>query len=191
MKKGRKYNNSNICVNCEELKKKNEELKEENQGLRKELEEFKLNLKTNKYIETKETELNEKNNDLDCSKINSEVSHENTKQSHFPDFIFMPGPSIDGCFLETNGSEFFKETVSLYKLRILNDNPNMANFEFNSDAFGIKNAVSYPDRYLEPICDSINLYNPTAKKIVTVNNGIVEKNGNKWVVLTKAKIKYE
>lgn len=105
--------------------------------------------------------------------------------------FFMPSPSIEGYFASSDKSEIFKETITLYKFIIHKNNPNKADFEFNSDAMGIKNAVNYPDRYLEPVCIINSAYNPNTKKIININKGVADKIGDKWIVNVKAKIKYE
>ncbi|WP_367752449.1 hypothetical protein [Flavobacterium sp. WC2430] len=105
--------------------------------------------------------------------------------------FFMPAPSSEGDFDISNSSDIFKETVTLYKFFIHKNNPEKADFEFYSDAIGIKNAVNYPDKYLESVCNIYSGYNPNTKKIITETKGTAQKNGDKWVVNSKAKIKYE
>ena len=105
--------------------------------------------------------------------------------------FFMPAPSSEGDFDISNSSDIFKETVTLYKFFIHENNPDKADFEFYSDAIGIKNAVNYPDKYLESVCNIYSGYNPNTKKIITETKGTAQKNGDKWVVNRKAKIKYE
>lgn len=113
-------------------------------------------------------------------------------QRKIPDEVFfMPSPSIDGYFALSDKSEIFKETITLYKFIIHKNNPNKADFEFNSDAMGIKNAINYPDRCLEPVCIINSAYNPNTRKIITQKNGVADKIGDKWIVNSKAKIKYE
>lgn len=107
--------------------------------------------------------------------------------------FFMPAPSSEGDFDISNGSDIFKETVTLYKFFIHKNNPDKADFEFYSDAIGIKNAVNYPDKYLESVCNINSGYNPNTKKIITETKGTAQKIRDKWVVNSnnKAKIKYE
>lgn len=109
------------------------------------------------------------------------------------DIFYMPSPSSDGDFEISNRSNIFKETISLYKFFVHDDNPNKADFEFHSDSIGIKNAVNYPDRYLEPVCLINSAYNPNTKEIVTEKKGVAEIVADKWVVnhSNKAHIKYE
>ncbi len=107
--------------------------------------------------------------------------------------FYMPAPSLSGDFDINNTSDSFKETVTLYKFFIHKNNPDKADFEFYSDAIGIKNAVNYPDKYLESVCNINSGYNPNTKKIITETKGTAQKTRDKWVVNSnnKAKIKYE
>lgn len=107
--------------------------------------------------------------------------------------FYMPAPSLSGDFDISNKSDSFKETITLYKFFINKNNPNKADFEFNSDVIGIKNAVNYPDKYLESVCNINSAYNPNTKKIITERKGTAERIGDKWVVnnKNKAQIKYE
>lgn len=88
-------------------------------------------------------------------------------------------------------SNSFKPTQSLYEFTVDNQDKSKASFVFYSDEIGIKDAVNYPHRYLEPVCEPQNALNQNAKSIVTINPGIAVKRNDKWVVTTKAKIKYE
>ncbi len=107
--------------------------------------------------------------------------------------FFMPAPSLEGYFALSDKSNVFKETISLYKFLIDKNNPNKAEFEFHSDSIGIKNAINYPDRCLESVCNINSAHNPNTKKIITIKPGIAEKNGDNWIVNSnnKAQIKYE
>jgi hypothetical protein len=109
------------------------------------------------------------------------------------DVFFMPAPSSEGGFDINNESRKFRETVTLYKFIIHKNNSNKADFEFHSDEIGIKNAVNYPNRYLESVCSINSAHNPNTKKIITERNGTADKIGDKWVVNSnnKAQIKYE
>jgi hypothetical protein len=88
-------------------------------------------------------------------------------------------------------SNTFKPTQSLYKFTVDNDNKSKATFIFHSDEIGIKDAVNYPHRSILPVCEPQNALNQNAKNINTITPGIAEKSNDKWVVTTKAKIKYE
>jgi len=88
-------------------------------------------------------------------------------------------------------SQTFKPTQTLYKFTVDAYIKSKATFVFFSDEIGIKDAVNYPHRYLETVCDPQNALNQNAKSIITINPGIAEKRNDKWLVVTKAKIKYE
>ncbi|MFV8379498.1 hypothetical protein [Flavobacterium sp. LB3R33] len=88
-------------------------------------------------------------------------------------------------------SNTFKPTQSLYEFKVDNNDKSKASFTFYSDEIGIRDAVNYPHTYLDPVCESQNALNQNAKSINTIKPGIAEKRNDKWVVTTKAKIKYE
>lgn len=88
-------------------------------------------------------------------------------------------------------STAFKPTQSLYEFTIDTNNKSKASFIFHSDEVGIRDAVNYPHTYIDPVCESQNALNQNARNINTIKPGIAEKRNDKWVVTTKAKIKYE
>jgi hypothetical protein len=50
--------------------------------------------------------------------------------------------------------------------------------------------LDYPNKYIKPVCEELNAFNQNANNIV-ITSGIAEKRNDKWIVTTKAKIKYE
>lgn len=106
------------------------------------------------------------------------------------EIFYMPMPD-DVFFDDSSKSSFSKPTQSLYKFTVDEANSSKATFIFASDDIGISEAVNSPHRYLDPICEAQNARNQNAKKITTIVPGVAEKRGDKWEVLTKAKIKYE
>ena len=104
--------------------------------------------------------------------------------------FYMATPDLNNFDLSSL-SNTFKPTQSLYKFTVDNQDKSKASFVFHSDEIGIKDAVNYPHRYLEPVCEPQNALNQNARNINTIKPGIAEKRNDKWVVTTKAKIKYE
>lgn len=107
--------------------------------------------------------------------------------------FYMPTPNQDGSFESSSQTSHFKPTVSLYKFSISSVDLSVSEFEFSSDEFGVKDAVNYPQTYLDPVCEAINAVNQHAKRIITVKKGIAKKEGDKWMVSpeNKARIRYE
>ncbi len=81
-------------------------------------------------------------------------------------------------FVETESIYYFEkqdENSALY--RVVDDNPTM------------KRAITYKAELLDIACDSLN-GTQIPQKIVTEKPGAVKKEGDRWVIVTKAKIKF-
>ena len=76
---------------------------------------------------------------------------------------------------------------AVFKFSVNKNNPNLASFEILKDNKRL--ILDYPNKYIKPICDELNALNQNAVDII-VTPGQVEKRENKWVIKTKAKIKY-
>jgi len=107
------------------------------------------------------------------------------------DVFYMATPNGEKSFDISAKTEVFKATQSLYKFTINNSNRDQATFAFQSDDTGIRDSVNSPHIYIEPVCDPQNALNQNAKRIITLRPGTAEKRNDKWIVLTKAQIKYE
>jgi len=107
--------------------------------------------------------------------------------------FYMSTPNLGGYFEIEQKTDVFRPTISLYKFRVDVKDSSKAYFEFFSDESGIKDALSNPKRYIEPVCYEENDAFNGAKKIVIQQEGIAIKNGDKWMVDKnhKAKIKYQ
>lgn len=106
------------------------------------------------------------------------------------EIFYMATPDQNNFDLSSY-SNIFKPTQSLYEFTVDTQDKSKASFIFYSDEIGIKDAVNYPHRSILPVCEPQNALNQNAKSIITINPGIAEKRNDKWVVTTKAKIKYE
>jgi hypothetical protein len=76
---------------------------------------------------------------------------------------------------------------AVFKFSVNKNNPNLASFEIIKDNKRL--ILDYPNKYIKPICDELNALNQNAVDII-VTPGQVEKRENKWVIKTKAQIKY-
>lgn len=144
-----------------------------------------------------------KNLEYSISNLNSPTIYKEEKspevlfevpKANFPQSIvfYMATPNKeDGSFDISSQTETFKPTQSLYKFTVDNSNSSKAKFEFFSDEAGIRDSIDSPQTYIDPVCEPQNARNPNAKKIITTSSGTAEKRNDKWVKITKAKIKYE
>lgn len=105
--------------------------------------------------------------------------------------FYMSTPSPDSSFEADQGSDSFRNTISLYKFTVNANNPAKATFMFDSDAVGISDSLNNPKTFIEPVCYQANDAFPGARQIITTQPGTAEKRNNKWVVVDKAKIKYQ
>lgn len=104
--------------------------------------------------------------------------------------FYMPTPIDEKVFDIRGKSDVFQPTRTLYKF-LVHKSGNRAEFEFHSDDMGVRDAVNYPQRYITPVCEPQNSLNQNSKKIITVQKGTAENQGDKWIVTQKAKIRYE
>ncbi|RZJ70286.1 hypothetical protein [Flavobacterium sp.] len=103
--------------------------------------------------------------------------------------FFMATPSGEKSFDVSAKSDQFRATQSLYKFTLTGEEK--ASFVFQSDDTGIRDSVNSPHIYIDPVCEPQNALNQNAKRITTVLAGSAEKRNDKWIVITKAQIKYE
>ena len=107
---------------------------------------------------------------------------------------YLSTPNSDGTFNASSMSQLFRPSASIYKFRITESNgTEWAEFTVANDYDAVKDALSSPSSYLDPVCESENSYFPGARKIVNVQPGRAMKHGDKWVVKreNKARIRYE
>jgi hypothetical protein len=103
--------------------------------------------------------------------------------------FFLSTPNSDGSFNNSSSNVTYKEGASIYKFQKTKDN--QANFILDKRESSIRLAMRFPDKSIDPVCDSVNKFNPNPKDIITVEPGKAELIGDKWKVITKTKIRYE
>ena len=107
---------------------------------------------------------------------------------------YLSTPNSDGTFNTSSMSQLFRPSASVYKFKINESNgTEWAEFTVANDYDAVKDALSSPGSYLDPVCESENSFFPDAKKIKNVKPGRAMKQGDKWVVKPehKARIRYE
>ena len=107
---------------------------------------------------------------------------------------YLSTPNQDGTFNASSMSEQFRPSASIYKFVVTQKNGNhWAEFTVSDDSEAVKDALSSPNSYLDPVCESTNAFFPGAKRIVNVRPGQALRQGDKWVVKPdqKARIRYE
>ena len=66
-----------------------------------------------------------------------------------------------------------------------------AKFQIDEKETSIKLALQYPDKNIDPVCDAENAFNPRANRISTIKMGEAELQNGKWIIISKAVIRYE
>jgi hypothetical protein len=105
--------------------------------------------------------------------------------------FYMSTPNNDGSFNQSSYSPIFKPSASYYLFVVNSANSLQASFFFVDDEKAVITAIHYPDTYIDPVCTAENAINYSARKIKTSVPGIMEKSGDKWVLIRKATISYE
>ena len=104
-------------------------------------------------------------------------------------YLSTPAVSPDGKGV-FDGSETYSATSmsSLYHFVLINDK--CADFTFLNTPSTVKDALTLPERYLQPACEYTGL-NSKATKITTKKPGRATKEGNNWKITQKAEIRFE
>jgi hypothetical protein len=164
-----------------EVKKYERQIKESEEGLsqwldivdKKKPQEVKAFLLANGFYD----------NQVNPNSSNLQVAQTQVEKIYFSDV--NRGKNDIGVFQEDNGSKSLKNDT-LYKLEILKQSPQKANFYLIADEPSMLSPRSFK---LDPFCTVLNDGSPT-KKIITKDYGLAELEGDKWVVKEKAKVRY-
>ena len=105
------------------------------------------------------------------------------------EIFYLSTPNTDGSFNESSTSQIYREGATIYRFTKISSN--RAKFQIDEKDASVKLALQYPDKNIDPVCDAENAFNPKASRIVTIQAGEAELQGDKWIKTTKAKIRYE
>lgn len=126
-------------------------------------------------------------NIVDLEQENNDLKVKNFTKSNFVQEFYMAKP-VDNYFHESAKSSISDGTI--YKFEI-SDNPGFASYEVHTLGAPINEIIKRAETYILPACDEDNLATLQTKSIITVKRGTVKFESNKWIILTKALIKYE
>lgn len=148
----------------------------------------------NNRIRDLEYQINNLNNKLSALTQVPEFTTKNTPQETKSietklDTFYLSTPNSDGSFNATSSTNSYNRGASIY--RFSKTENSKANFQIDEKDDSIKLALQFPDKNIDPVCDAENAFNPKSTRIVTVQPGEAELQGNTWVVSSKAKIRYE
>jgi hypothetical protein len=103
--------------------------------------------------------------------------------------FYMSIPNADGSFWDRNSRQELDPTASCYKF--VETTPGVAEFFTVDDPAFFQQALKNPFDIIEPVCEPQNAWTNERKRIITESPGKAQKNGDKWSVTVKAKIRYE
>lgn len=108
---------------------------------------------------------------------------------HSENVFYMIQPIDDTYFSKSNMQQSKMGTV--YKFIINNNNKNDATFEVISDGVDPNEIAKRNQNIIKPACNEDNIPGSIVRKIITLKLGHVSLEGDKWIIKTKALIKYE
>lgn len=102
--------------------------------------------------------------------------------------FYLSTPNSDGSFNASSSSPAFKEGASIYKFTKLSNNK--ALFQIDEREASIRLALQYPDKNIDPVCEVLNSFNLSVKRIITEEPGEAELEGDRWKKTKNTKIRY-
>lgn len=144
-----------------------------------------------------ESQINRLNNDIEKIKqpkstypISPSTSNQEVRQPEpKTEILFLSTPNSDGSFNESSASNTYKDGASIY--RLMKTGSANAKFQIDEKETSTKLALQYPDKNIDPVCDAENAFNPRANRISTIKMGEAELQNGKWIINSKAVIRYE
>jgi hypothetical protein len=110
-----------------------------------------------------------------------------TRKEPEEEVFYMAGP-VNNYFPLT-GKSFTKENT-VYRF-VVKGNKQEANYELHTSGAPVNEILSMIESYVKPACDEENLPGGTVKNIITRVPGVAVLEGDKWMIKTKALIRYE
>jgi hypothetical protein len=103
--------------------------------------------------------------------------------------FYLSTPNKDGSFNQSSVHTAYQEGGSIY--RFTKTRYGYAEFQIDENPSSVKLALEYADKNIDPVCEAVNAYNPKAERIMTMQPGRADLEGDKWIVSNKAKIRYD
>ena len=104
--------------------------------------------------------------------------------------FYLSTPNSNGSFNASSANPVYRIGASIYRFE--KTGTNTATFRIDERETSLKLALQYPERNIDPVCETSGKFNPNARKIITEpgKEGQALLEGDKWVVKSKAKISY-
>jgi hypothetical protein len=119
---------------------------------------------------------------------NTQPSQQPAKQEALASEIFYMAGPVNNYFPNTAKSPTKENTVYKFKLK---DNKQEATYEIHTLGAPVNEILSMAESYIKPACDEENLPTLGVRNIITKKLGTASLDGDKWIIKTKAIIKYE
>lgn len=151
-----------------------------------------LEKKSDLVISNNETKSNniDNTNFVDIAN-DSEVNEEPAPPLPSYHSIYFANPNSDGSFNAASGKVSYVPGGSLYEFTV--EGNNLARFRITNHSEAHQIALAYPDRCIAPVCEELNVWSSTSRVILTevAGEAILNEAEQKWIVKTKAKIRYQ
>ncbi len=123
--------------------------------------------------------------------VTPKLSENRSRRDSNQEVFYLSIPNEDGNFYAKHAHPTYKEGTSIY--RFTKTSPNQAVFQIDERETSIRQALQYPDKNIDPVCEANNAFNREMRRIITLkdNLGKAVLDGDKWKVTRKAKIRYE
>ena len=115
------------------------------------------------------------------------VEAEKAKPVDGADVFYMAGP-VNNYF--PNSAKSFTKDNTVYRFKV-SANRQDAEFELHTSGAPINEIVQLAESYIKAACDEENLPNYPVKNIITKKAGQAVLDGDKWIIKSKALIRYE
>lgn len=146
---------------------------------------------TNSWIQGMADELaalkNQQTQPIKANKPAYEKPIQKMEKTTEAEIFYMTGP-VNNYFPTAAKSMRKEDTV--YKF-IISANRQEATFEIHTAGAPVNEIVKRNESYLKPACEEENLPDNNTKNIITIKKGNAVLEGDKWVIKTKAVIRYE
>jgi len=103
--------------------------------------------------------------------------------------FYLSTPTQEGNFNTQSATASYREGASIYRVTRLS--PDRGQFQIDEHETAVRLALQYISLRIQPCCTPVNAYDQDAKRIRVIKPGLLERQGDKWVVLEKSEISYE
>lgn len=118
------------------------------------------------------------------------ISEDNISEQKGKKIKYFKSPISDGTFRNEHQSDEIEFANTMFKFEFQKDEKT-AKFEFCGDEKVIRHAINFSELNIEKVCVYTNTKNNFNTQIITIEPGVAELQGDKWIVTQKAKIKFD